>query len=302
MRAAMVTGIVLSLVLAPPARAANPSSDAEPLPATADPISEVRTLYELGMAGFQSAEYDQALIMWKRAFVLLPHDLAQQTTRAALVANIVAAHSRAYEVGRNPEHLAEAMRVVDLRKAELAQLQGQDEAVVSETASLDAQRTELARLYEVALSQGEQPAELPAGTAFRIEAPPPPALTRKQIDATIAADHELGREFRRSKAMADAGFVVLMLGVGGVPITFLANYGSLLPKHGYADPVPFVISLGAVVGVTGIVGGTLFGVGSKRRKQIRAEYDARPSHLARLPVPIPLTLPHGGGLGFVGRF
>jgi hypothetical protein len=278
MRATIAAGLVLSLVLVPltPARAANPDWQVAPLPVKADPSSEVLTLFDIGMDRFHAADYDQALIMWKRAFVLLSHDFAAQDLRATLVVDIVVAHGRAYEVGHNPEHLVEAMRVIDLRKAEIDRVQAHDAARVTEMNDLDTRRAELARLHEVALSQGEQPTELADGTALQVEAPPPPTLTRKQLDAALAADRELGREFRRSKAMADAGFVLVMVGIGLVPTVFAMTAPFFLnPKDGEPEPMGVVIPVVSVVGVFGIVGGTLLGVGKARTNQIRQAYVGR---------------------------
>jgi hypothetical protein len=251
------------------------------------------------MARFEAANYDEALIMWKRAFVLVPHDAAQQSIRAALVANIVAAHRRAYEIGRNPEHLAEGMRVIDLRAAEIAQFDNQDEDAVSETVSLDTQRAELVRLHDIALREGELPSELANGTAFRIEPPPAPALTRDQVDAAVAADPEFGLNFRRGKGMAIGGIAVLLIGSGLLTNTIVVA-AAFDPKDGSErDMIPIVVPLGAVAVSAVIVGGTLLGVGNKRKKQARKGHQDRQS-LTRMVVPI--SLPRGGGLGSVGRF
>lgn len=298
----MATGLALCLAVVPlsPTRAASPSAHAEPLPAKADPIAEVRALYELGMAAFEAAEYDEALMLWKRAFVLPPYD-RDQATRAVLVANIVAAHSRAHQLGHNPEHLAEAMRVIDLRKAELAQLYGPDEATVSETLSLDTQRAQLVRRHELALREGELARELAAGTALRIEPPPPPVLTREQVDAAVAADAEFGSNYRRAKSMADGSIPLLAVG-GAFLFASMMVVVTYSPKDGpydLGDTVPIVVPLASVAGVATIIGCTLAAVGSKRKQQARQGYRDRQS-LTRMLVP--MSLPRGGGLGFVGRF
>jgi hypothetical protein len=233
------------------------------------------------------------------AFVLLPRDHDQQSTRAVLVANILTAHGRAYEIGRNPEHLAEAMLVIDLRKAEIVKLHSQEEVTVSETRSLDTQRAELERLHALALRDGERPSELPSGTAFHILPAPPPVLTREQLDAAVAADPELGSTYRQGKRMADWSIVVLSIGGVGLGITLLMA-ATFEPKDGvWSDVLPIVVPVGSVMGVVTILGGTLLGVGSKRKKQARQGYRERQSLTATV---VPISLPHGGGLGFAGRF
>src|SRR5262245_50937582 len=110
----------------------------EPLPANADPIAQVRALHDLGMTKFLAADYEGALIAWKQAFVLVSHEYDHQAMRAVMVTNMIAAHRSAYEVGRNPEHLVEAMRVIDLRKAELAHYTS--DVIAGEALELDTQR------------------------------------------------------------------------------------------------------------------------------------------------------------------
>jgi hypothetical protein len=297
MRAVMSTGLALCLAVVPltPTRAASP--DAQPLPAKADPSAEVRALHELGMARFEAAEYDEALVRWKRAFVLVPHDEDQQELRTVLVVNIVAAHSRAYEIGHNPEHLAEAMRVIDLRQLELAQFHTWGEDTVAE--SLDAQRVELARLHALALSNGEVPSELAPGTAFLILPAQPPPPTRKQLDATVARDPEFGASSRHGKRMTDWGTVGLAVGGWGLGFTIVLAVGAQ-PKHGpWTDVLPLVVSVGSVAAGLTIASGTVFAIGNKRKKQARQGYEERLSPTGML---VPISLPRGGGLGFVGRF
>jgi hypothetical protein len=303
MRAVIVAGLGLSLSVVPliSARAASPSAQAQPLAPQADPDAQVRALHETGMARFEAAEYDEALIMWTRAFVLVPHDPDQQTIRATLVTNIVAAHRRAYEVGRNPEHLAEAIRVIDVRKAELA-LRSQDETV-GETQTLDAQRAELEQLQDQALRESERPRELAVGTAFRFEPAPPPVLDRDQLDAAVAADPELGLRYRKGKSMTDGGIVLMAIG-GGLAIPAILMAGIWQPKderslNDRSHTIPFVAPLASISFACLVAGGTLYGVGNKRKQRAREGYRASASATGMV---VPISLPRGGGLGFVGRF
>lgn len=273
-----------------------PTRAAEPLPGKADPIAQVRSLHDLGMAKFEAAEYEQALILWKQAFVLVTHDVGQQSTRAVLVSNMIEAHSRAYEVGRNPEHLLEAMRVIDLRKAELTHFTS--EVVRGESQRLDTQRSELARLHELALHNGELPRELPSGTVFRVEQPPPPELTGEQLDKAVHADVELGADYQKAKGMLAGG--IALSSIGGGLLAAAIMYGIREPKDGPPDSyVPGAVAFGTGAIVATIIGGTLLGVGSKRIKQAQHHYRERQSPTGTLA---PIALPRGGGVGFVGRF
>jgi hypothetical protein len=301
MRSVVATGLALGMAVVPltTTRASSPSPHAEPLPVEADPIAEVRELDELGKARFEAAEYDEALVMWKLAFERAAHDLDQQATRAVLVANIVAADSRAYEVGRNPAYLADAMRVIDRRKAELAQLHNQGEDTVGETLSLDDQRAELARLHALALREAELPSEDAAGTPVDIQPAPPPAPTREQLDAAVAADPEFGSSYRQGKRMSDWGTVVLSVAGAGLGITLLWT-GGLQPKDApWYVVLPTMVPIGSVAVGAMIVGGTVLAVGNKRKKQARRGYQAESSVTGMV---VPMSLPRGGGLGFVGRF
>jgi hypothetical protein len=301
MRSVIVTGLALGMAVVPlsTTRASSPSPHAEPLPVEADSIADVRELDELGIARFEAAEYDEALVMWKLAFERTAHDLDQQATRAVLVANIVAADSRAYEVGRNPEYLADAMRVIDLRTAELAQLHNQGEDTAGEMLNLDDQRAELSRLHALALSEVELPSEDAAGTAFDIQLAPPPAPTREQLDAAVAADPEFGSSYRQGKSMSDWGTVALLVAGPGLGITlFLA--AMLPPSDGpWSTVLPTVVPIGSTAVGAMIVGGTVLAVGNKRKQQARQGYQAESSLTGMV---VPMSLPRGGGLGFVGRF
>lgn len=63
--------------------------------------------------------------------------------------------------------------------------------------------------------------------------------------------------------------------------------------HAYLTPAPIVGGLGGVAAGAVIIGGTLLGVGLARKKQAR---------VAARALVLPISLPHGGGLGVVGRF
>ena len=290
MRAVATTGLALCLALMPltATRAASPSSDA-------DPIAEARTLHELGLEQFKAGEYDNALKLWKRALVSVPHDDELQGMRAMMVGNIIAAHRLAYEAGRNPEHLVEAMRVIDLRKTELANLER--EVIAGEVLELDTQRAELARLQELALRNGELPSELPPGTAFRTE---PVVLTDHQLDKAITNDNEFAAEHATAKGMVIGGIVLLAASAPLLIGTMFSLNTYVSPKD--SDPseiVPTLATLATIAGVTVIAGGTLVGIGNKRMKRVRQDYRDRLSPSAML---VPVSLPRGGGVGFVGRF
>jgi hypothetical protein len=301
----IATGLALGMAVVPLAttRASSPSPQAEPLPVEANPIAEVRELHELGMVWFEAGDHDEALVMWKLAFGLAAHDLDQQATRAVLVANIVTADTRAYEVDRNPKYLVDAMRVIDVRRTELAQLHNQGEITVDETVRLEGQRAELSRLHALALSEAELPSEDAAGTASDIQpAPPltpPPTPTRKQLDAAVAADPEFGSSYRQGKRMSDWGTVVLLVVGPGLGITILCVAGFPPKDAPWSTVLPTLVPIGGAWVGGMVVGGTVLAVGNKRREQARQGYQAKPSPTGMV---VPMSLPRGGGLGFVGRF
>src|SRR5262249_7594778 len=145
----------------------------------------------LGLVQFQAGEYANALRLWKRALVAVPHDYEQQATRAMIVGNIIAAHRLAYQAGHKPEHLVEANGVIDLRKLELTQFKVG--VVAGGALELDRQRAELGRLYQLARHNGEVASELPPGTAFHI--PPKPELTDTLVDKELDEDPQLGARY-----------------------------------------------------------------------------------------------------------
>jgi hypothetical protein len=287
MRAAIVTGLALALVCLPAtvARGSSPSAELQPLPVDAelDPDSQVRALFENGMTQFEAGEYEQALILWKRAFVFLPHDAAVQGARAVLITNIVTAHVRAYELGHNREHLAEALRVLELRKAELVYVP--TEQATREDLDLDARRSEVEQLHEAALKSNHQASPLPDGTVFQIVGPPPPPTperTPEQRDAVLLTNPQ----FRHGKKLSDAGIVMMAVGSGTL-IT-----GTLLSTFLGGEPV-IILPVMCVTGAIAIAGSTFFVLGNDNKQLARRGLTA---------MPMPLTLRGGGGLGFAGRF
>ena len=302
-------GIFLSLAAIPVASAAPPPGS--------DPVAESQALYARGLAQFEVAEYDQALVQWNQAYVLLSPTPEVYATRAALVLNIVLAHERAYAVSHNPDHLGEGMRLIDNRKAELTQVYGQDPTAQAEQARLDARRVEIADAYAAALARGETPVLLPAGTGLRYDtrpaeppapvpvvapAVPPPA---PKLDTLVAEDPTYGPDFRRGKTLAGGGAV--MIGVGGVGLIIgiaLAGTGALLDDSwGRPGEARGYYIGGAVTG--GIGGATLIGgitmvvLGNRAKNKARQGYQgAHPP----MTMAAPILLPGGGGLGVVGRF
>lgn len=114
-------------------------------------------------------------------------------------------------------------------------------------------------------------------------------------------DPELELKLRKAKGMTDTGIIVLAIG-GGVALVAgviaLAMYRPPSERgDAYLNPAPISGGLGAVAGGAVIIGGTLLGVGLGRKKRAREAARQRPTGMV-----VPFSLPHGGGLGLVGRF
>ncbi|MEE9384021.1 MAG: hypothetical protein V3V08_11475 [Nannocystaceae bacterium] len=122
---AVVIGSAANRVEAGPARA----------PETRPPdesMREAETLYRHGKAKFETAEYQEALLYWKRAYGLLPDTEAASVIRHPLVYNISEAEVQAYEVTRNIAHLRKARILLEDYLATHAALHGEGEDATAE--------------------------------------------------------------------------------------------------------------------------------------------------------------------------
>ncbi|PRP95540.1 hypothetical protein ENSA5_38230 [Enhygromyxa salina] len=299
------------------------SAQAGTLPAVApaqDPeepaLTEAKKLYKEGEIQFQTAEYEEALVLWKRAFGMLPEGDETRGIRHALVYNIAEAHRRAYEVSRNPTHLRKAKILLDNYRADHRALYGDEPEAVKERSEVDDRIAELDKIIAESEAAGETATPIAdgGGGAGTVTPPPdgsqppqphpqpepqpaPKPLTpQQQWEAEVKADPTLGPMWVQSNKRIVGGAVLSGIGIPFTLVSILlfisAPSAVVFPGAVWAGGVATgVIGLGLL-----IPGGMLLGKGIAQRKEVTT---AKPKPIGRV---IPVMLPSGGGVGYTLRF
>lgn len=287
--------------------------------AAEDPaLAEARSLYKEGEIKFETADYEEALALWKRAFAILPDGEETRTMRHALVYNIAEAHSRAYEVSRNPTHLRKAKILLENYRADHRALYGDEPDAVKERTEVDDRIAELDKKIAASEAAGEAATPLSDGEG-EVVAPPPngnpqqpmpgpqqkPLSPTQQWEASVKADPQLGPMWEKGGKQVSGGAV--LVGIGGfftLAAAGLVAYGSYLRS----TPDDGLIQLngngsfasGAVFGVIGlsmlIPGAVLLASGVSKRNEVKR---VRPRPGGML---YPTMVPRGAGFGYTLRF
>jgi hypothetical protein len=290
-----------------------------PAAAAEDPkLTEAKALYEEGEIKFQTAEYDAALKLWKRAYAILPDGDDTRSIRNALIYNIAEAHSLAYEVSRNQTHLRTAKLLLERYRTEHRELYGDDPAAVKERSEADDRIAELDKKIAESVALGEQATPIddgsaPAANGTQPQPQPQPQPTPKplspnqQWEAEVKADPVLGPQWVKGGKQVGGGAVLVSIGgifaligagliVYGVGLRTTDDPG-LIEFNGTGSLVS-----GAVFGVLGlgmlVPGAVLIAKGASSRKEV---LKVKPKPIARLS---PWADPKrgGGGVSFTLRF
>ncbi|MFO7567430.1 MAG: hypothetical protein R6X02_32605 [Enhygromyxa sp.] len=278
-------------------------------PAAEDPaLTEAKGLYKEGEIKFQTADYEEALALWKRAFAILPDGDEHRAIRHALVYNIAEAHSRAYEVSRNPTHLRKAKILLENYRADHRALYGDEGDAVKERAEVDDRIAELDKKIAGSEQAGETATPLEDGgtgtttgptTQPQPEPPPKPAkpLTpQQQWEVDLKADPVYGPMWATGNKRVVGG--AILTGIGGIfALVSISAFvfkpeDALLPGVYYATGGIFgALALGMI-----IPGAVLLGTGTAKRREV---LQARPKPVAMLA---PMLTPTHYGVGFAARF
>ncbi|PRQ07600.1 hypothetical protein [Enhygromyxa salina] len=295
-------------------------------PAAEDPqLAEARALNKEAEIKFQTAEYEEALALWKRAFAMLPDGVDTRTIRNALVYNIAEAHIRAYDVSRNQMHLRKAKILLENYRDEHAQLYGDDPAALEERANTDERLAQVEQKLTESEAKGETAVPLDDGSAA--VAPtgpqpqpqpqpnqPPKPMTPDQIwEAEVQADPELGPKWAKGRSQVVGGVVLTSIGslflIGTVA---MIGWGAQLRATSETNCDPLfgtcttldgtgAFVTGGVLGVIGLSlaapGVALIAVGAKRRSDVKK---AKPKPVALVPYLDPKR--GTGGLTFSLQF
>jgi hypothetical protein len=284
--------------------------------ASEDPaLAEVRALYKQGEIKFQTAEYGDALNLWVRAFGMLPDGDETRSIRHALVYNIAGAHSRAYEVNRDPAHLRKAKILLENYRADHRALYGDEAEAIRERSEVDDRIAELDTMIAASEAAGETsptvtgnvpPDPNAVGPTPPQPAPAPKPLTpQQQWEAEVKADPTLGPLWVQSQKRIAGGAVLAGIGSFFALISIAAfvtapstdDFAGVLWVSGAATGV---IALGLIV-----PGGVLIGAGAGQRRKV---LDAKPKPIASVfPMMLPAQpgtrgQPGGGGVGYALRF
>jgi tetratricopeptide (TPR) repeat protein len=286
--------------------------------AAEDPaLAEARSLYKEGEIKFETADYEEALALWKRAFAILPDGEETRTMRHALVYNIAEAHSRAYEVSRNPTHLRKAKILLENYRADHRALYGDEPDAVKERTEVDDRIAELDK--KIAASEAANETATPLGDESGTTTTPPPNGNQQPIpqpqqkplsptqqwERDIKADPQLGPMWEKGGKQVGGG--ATLVGIGG----FFALAGAGLVAYGAylrSTPDDGIIQLngngsfvsGAVFGVIGlgmlIPGAVVLAMGVSKRNEVKR---TRPRPGGML---YPTMTPRGAGFGYTLRF
>lgn len=274
-------------------------------------LGEAKSLYKQGEAKFQTADFEEALALWKRAFMILPEADEHRSIRHALVYNIAEAHSRAYEISRNPTHLRKAKILLEDYRVKHRDLFGDEPEAIKERSEVEDRLAELDTRIAESVAANEQGAPLTEETGAVEQAsenpepepqpaPPPsskPLTPQQQWDADIKADPDYGPKWAKGTKQVVGGSI--LTGIGGMFALISLGTFMIAPSEGVLVPGLYY-GAGTVTGILALAllipGGVLLGSGIGKR---RAVLDARPKPVGMF---VPMLSPGVGGVGFVGRF
>lgn len=283
--------LALAVIEVPEALAAGPASSEK-----AD-LKEAEKLYKQGKTKFETADYEEALALWKEAYALLPESTDTQVIRNALVYNISEAQVKAYEINRNVTHLRKAKLLLDDYLARHRQLYGDDEKAVKERSDARDRLREVEKMIAEAEARGEQatPIATAGGTETapggegeagesesepeQAEEPPEPLSPEEQAQRDrielLKTNPVLRAKYQKATGLMVGGAVmggigIVLVAVGGLSAMAIPNCDvtGLTPN---CDRNLLIAAL--VTGIPGLGltagGGAMLGIGLKRRSALK---------------------------------
>jgi hypothetical protein len=278
---------------------------AEAAPAEDPQLAEAKRLYDEGEVKFQLAKYQEALVLWERAYeILMLNREANRAILNALVYNIAEAHSRAYDLSRNPTHLRTAKQLLVDYRTSHRELYGDDPEAVKERSEADDRITELDAKIADSEAKGEVGTPLATGTTTTTTGPTPPP---ENLTPMQQWDRELKADPTWVKGSKQVGGGAVLVSIGS--IFTLVSLGFVVWGVGLRTGTDDLGLDGTGAFITGGVFGVI-GVGmlvpgaivlSKGVKNRKAALAAHPKPTARL---LPSFDPRRGqaGLTFTLRF
>ncbi len=282
----MIAACVVAIALGGAARHQDPAAAAPEVTAQGDVMTEAQSLYEAGLASYETFDYATAITKWTAAYGMLPRTAETAATRNSLVYNIARAQERAFEQDGDVARLRRAIALLQ-RYIEDAEAGGDPDAVAADVGEA---RT---RIGELQVRIDEAEAKTKAGQKPK----PQPTQTDR------------GR--KPGSGLIGAGATALVLGAGTLAGGVAA--GASMASRA-EDKLPGLDSLGdeserqqvlrdgrrgdALVigaavagGVVAVTGAVLIAVGAKRR-----------SKASRRSAWLPMPTRHGGALTWTVHF
>jgi tetratricopeptide (TPR) repeat protein len=261
-------------------------------------LKEAEKLYRAGETKFETADYEEALALWKEAYGLLPDTPEAQVIRHTLVYNISEAQIKAYEINRNVTHLRKGKLLLEDYLAQHRQLYGDDNEAASERSEArDRLRLVEKKIQEAesrgekatpitgpsgddgATPEGETPAE---GEGEQAEEPKkeerkltPEQQAKRDREQLIKTNPILKRHYDKATGLTIGGGVmagvgIVLAAVGGLSIMSIAGCQNVGLS---ANCERNLLITGLVTGIPGLGlmagGGAMLGIGLKRRSALK---------------------------------
>lgn len=282
-------------------------------------LKEAEKLYRAGETKFETADYEEALALWKEAYALLPATAEANVIRHTLVYNISEAQIKAYEINRNVTHLRKAKLLLEDYLTRHRQLYGDDKEAAAERSEARDRLRMVEKKIEEAEARGEKatPITGPAGgddaTGEGEETPTeepeqaeepkkqerqlsPEQQARRDREQLIKTNPVLKRQYDKATGLTVGGGV--MAGIGVVlaavgALSLMAIPGCQNAGLSARCDRNFLIA-GLVTGIPGLGlmagGGAMLGIGLKRRSNLKDPNKPLPAGV-EAPPPTPTDQP-----------
>ncbi len=270
-------------------------------------IKEAEALYKQGKTKFETADYEQALALWKQAYSLLPDSEDAHVVRNALVYNISEAQIKAYEINRNVTHLRKAKLLLEDYLNTHRQLYGDDAEATKERSGARDRLRQVEKMLTEAEAKGEkatpigptEPADAEGADEQPEEKKPekkpekklsPEEQAQRDRIALLKSDPILKAKYQKASSQLVGGSVmagigIILVGVGGLSALAIptCNINGLAPG---CERNLLIVALATGIPGLGLAagGGAMLGIGLKKRRALKDPNKPLPGHPAR-PAP-----------------
>jgi tetratricopeptide (TPR) repeat protein len=191
---------------------------AAPAQAEAPDADQAEAMFRRGQAKYETADYNGAIELWTEAYALVDSSTENASIKALLIYNLAQAHLKAFELDKDQIHLKQALQLLQSFRSNLTLIHEDPTEIDEETRKVEERIKEVEGML----------AELERAEARE---DPDPAPTEAPIEAPIAVVEPAQDAEPKGQ---DARSGTPLIAAGGT-----------------------IVGLGALFGVTGIVGGLL---------------------------------------------